>query len=719
MNFEKFCEIFPKATFVKIAPFNEEELVNEIVRKSNKQPLNSLKDPLNVAQAKNWITQGGRIGWIVPKGWIVIDIDNKDHIRSSEIVEKLLNNHSVKYFCNYSKQGTHFVFKNEHSVMQKKSQFQGYINHIGIQCDGRGEAKGYIILPENDEAIGRRWGKWGNVETTYDYPTIIIDDEHPDDPNGPVITNTRTTYDVDDLPFWLRPVRPRKDTDISFIDMPEGTGNEALFKLRGTHTIPNLVTAEESVECLRIINWEIWDDPMTEDMFNATVARPLEKTYGNMKSQTGEGAPTKGAKSWLPVAQKLIAEQNLIAVGDYVYKWNTGIYEKLSPYELHELIHVYGDPEATRSQRQEVIEFITVEKQVNPLSLDQEYSCIPVQNGYLDLFNLELIEPSKNQYNTVKINIPFNPECQYSERIDDFMKFIAKGDIDLMNQLYEIAGYSLLRRNNFHKFFVIVGPGGSGKSTFGNLLRRLFPAKLVSKVALSQFDQDYHLSTLIGSMLNIDDDASNEKLLKDAGRFKSITAGQPVLVRPIYSEPLELVCMATIIILANAMPKIQDDSEGLYRRLMLIELTNKIKVPDRDFDSKITDLDMEYFLYKAAEAIHRVLRKGRFTLEETEEALKQKFKVQQSSINKWCQLEYITVDRLINKGMKTIYSDYKNWCFMCGYNAFNYGNFTEAIIKQYKLTTSYDKGLSDQVIINSDYPLDYCPFDQSLRAYYN
>lgn len=709
MNFDIFCEIFPKATFVKIAPFNEEELVNEVVRKANKQPLNSLKDPLNIAQAKNWVSHGGRLGWIVPKGYIVIDIDNKDHIRSSEVVEKLLNNHSVKYYSNYSKQGTHFIFKNLHDTMQKKSQFQGYINHIGIQCDGRGENKGYIILPINDEAIGRRWGKWADHKPGPDY----------DNPDVTFAPSVEVRYEPDDLPFWLRPIRPRKDDDVSFIDMPEGTGNEALFKLRGAHTIPNLVTAEESVECLRIINLEIWDDPMPENIFDATVARPLEKTYGNMKSQTGTGTGDKEKKSWLPTAQKLIAEQNLIAVGDYVYKWNKGIYEKLTSYELHELIHNYGDLEATRSQRQEVIEFITVEKQVNPMVLDQEYTCIPVQNGYLDLFNLELIEPTKNQFNTVKVDIPFNPECQYSERIDDFMKFISKGDKDLMDQLYEIAGYSLLRRNNFHKFFVIVGPGGSGKSTYGNLLRRMFPAKLVSKVALSQFDQDYHLSTLIGSMLNIDDDASNEKLLKDAGRFKSITAGQPVLVRPIYSEPLELICMATIIILANAMPKIQDDSEGLYRRLMLIELTNKIKVPDRDFDSKITDLDMEYFLYKAAEAIHRVLRRGRFTLEETEEALKQKFKVQQSSINKWCQLEFITVDRLLNKGMKSIYRDYKEWCLMCGYNSFNYGNFTESIVKQYKLVTTYDRGQMDQVVINSEYPLEYCPFDQSLKAYYN
>ena len=686
MDFNEFCKIFPKAGFVKITPFCEDELYDESVRKDNKAPLNSLKDPLNIAQAKNWVSRGGRLGWIIPKGYICIDIDNKDNPRSAEMVEKTLSNHSVKYFSNSSKNGKHFIFANVSEVMKGRGQFQGYINHIGIQSDGRADNKGYIILPVNDELNGRKWDNWSTTE-------------------------------IDDLPFWLRPLRTVRPTDISFIDMPEGTGNEALFKLRGAHTGPNMVTEEESIECLRIINWEIWDSPMSEEVFNATVARPVEKTYGNMQNIDGTGQ--KKSMPWLEVARRLIKEQNLIAVGDYVYKWNNGIYEKMSPYELHELIHKFGDVEATRSQRQEVIEFICVEKQVNPLLLDKEYACIPCKNGYLDLHNLELVKPSTDDYNTVKVDIPFNPECQYSERIDEFMKFISNGDINIMNQLYEIAGYCLIRRNNFHKFFVLVGSGGTGKSTYCNLLRRLFKPKYVSKVALSQFDQDYHLSTLMGAMVNIDYDASTVKVLKDSGRFKSAVAGMPILVRPIYSDPLELTCMATIIICANNMPKIDDDSDGLYRRLVIVELNNRILKPDRDFDNKITDLDMEYFFYKACEAIHRVLRTGRFTMEESEESVKQKFKVQQSSINKWCQLEFITTSRLLGRGFKDIYQDYKAWCVMCGYSPFNYGNFVESLSKLYKISTQYDKGLGDQVIIKSEYENEYCPFSQSLRLGYN
>ena len=685
MDFDLFCELNPKAKFVKIINFDEEELHDENTRKKNKAPLNSLKDPLDIAQAKNWVSRGGRLGWIVPKGMIVIDVDNKDHPKSSEVVKRLLDNHSVQYWYNNSKQGTHFIFKNTSDIMVGKGQFQGYINHIGIQTDGRADGKGYIILPVNDEHF-RSWGEYKE--------------------------------NIDDLPFWLRPLRPRKDTDVSFIDMPDGVGNDALFKLRGAMTGPNLVTEEESIECLRIINLEIWDTPMDESAFEASIARPAEKTYGNMQQQDGTGSKNDKPKSWLPVAQALIDKFNLIAVGDYVYKYDNGVYFKLSYHELQTLIHKEGYLEATKSNRDEIINFICVAKQVNSNLLDQDYACIPVNNGYLDLMNLKLIEPSPDLYNTVKIDIDFNENCQFSERIDDFMKFISSGDPIKMQLLYELAGYCLLRRNKFQKFFILCGNGGTGKSTFVNIIKRMFRDEYVSNVALSQFDQDYHLSTLIGSMVNIDDDASSDKVLKDAGRFKSITVGNPVLVRPIYSEPVKLYSTATIIICANEMPKIMDSSEGLYRRLMLIELNNKIKNPDRDFEDKITKLDMEYFFYKACEGIHNVLKRGHFIKEESDAMLKQRFKVQQSSIHRWCQLEFVTPDTLINRGLKTIYQDYKLWCGLCGYNTFNYGNFTEVIISLYQLEVQYDRGMGDQVVISSGKDHDWCPFDLNMKGGY-
>lgn len=692
MNFDKFCELFPNSGFVKIAPFVDEELEDENLRKQRKAPLNSLKDPLAISQAKNWVSRGARLGWIIPKNYIAIDIDNKDNQKSAEVMKQLLDNHSIKYFCNYSRQGTHFIFRNDSEIMKGKGQFQGYINHIGIQCDGRADGKGYIVLPVNDEKSGRAWGT---------YPETI------DKPVNELL---------DDLPFWIRPLRPSKPDDISFIDMPDGVGNGAMFKLRGAMSGPNLVTQEESIECLRIINWEIWTDPMPEEAFNASVARPAELTYGNMKETDGTGPKSSKPKSWLNIAKELIERYKLIAVGDFIYKWDGDVYKKLSIHQLWELVHFEGYEEATKAQRKEIIDFIVVHKQVDPMLLDKEYACINFKNGYLDLMNLQLIEAKPDSYNTIKIPHNYNPEVPISVEIEDFMNWISHGNEDRKQLLWEIAGYNFLSRNKLAKFFVFVGTGGTGKSTWGALNKRVFEKQYVSAVALSQMDQDYHLSSLLGSRLNIDDDASNEKVLKDAGRFKSLTAGYPIQVRPIYSEPFEMDSPTKIWIFSNSMIKIMDDSDGLYRRLMLIELDNSFtakKTDDRDWLDKVTDLDMEYFVCKAAEAINGVLKRGgKFIIEESDEKLRQRFKAQQSSIHKWCQLEGLTVQDLMHKSLMLLYRDYKTWCLECGYKQLNYGNFVEMLVGSYKITYEKDPGTREQIVINSSMAPNYTPFDK-------
>ena len=76
-------------------------------------------------------------------------------------------------------------------------------------------------------------------------------------------------------------------------------------------------------------------------------------------------------------------------------------------------------------------------------------------------------------------------------------------------------------------------------------------------------------------------------------------------------------------------------------------------------------------------------------------------------------------NKIIKNQLGYIFQDYKLWCNMCGYSPFNYGNFVESIIKQYKITTNYDSGLRDQIVESSEKPEDYCPFEQSLTSSYN
>ena len=46
----------------------------------NKAPLTQWKSqPLTFEQAQMYAEEGWRIGWIVPEGYVVVDVDNGDH----------------------------------------------------------------------------------------------------------------------------------------------------------------------------------------------------------------------------------------------------------------------------------------------------------------------------------------------------------------------------------------------------------------------------------------------------------------------------------------------------------------------------------------------------------------------------------------------------------------------------------------------------------------
>ena len=271
-----------------------------------------------------------------------------------------------------------------------------------------------------------------------------------------------------------------------------------------------------------------------------------------------------------------------------------------------------------------------------------------------------------------------------------------------MNFLYEVAGYCLLKKNIFEKFFIFKGGGGTGKSTFCNLIKKMVGEEYMSNVKLNQFDQDYYLATLTDKLVNIDYDASDKKTLEDSGRFKSIVCSEPVLVRQIYEVPITLTSCATIIINANHMPKIADKSDGLLRRMILVEIDHKIENPDPEFMTKITKVDMEYFFVKAVEALHRVMQLGRFTIQESEENLKRRFQLGQSNLKKWLYERQIDIQYLQGQRVADMFVEYKTFCVERNYGISTQQNFKEEVCDETDLMIEFDKGLRDEVFIQYD-----------------
>ena len=647
-HFERLCRIYPDSKFALIPKYVPEVFKDKPYDSAfdTKAAINKWKNhPLTITEARQKLEEGYRLGWIVPKGYVIVDVDNKDDARSQEYLERLLEKFEVKYNYNYTSRGVHYLFRDETETIKTDSVIKCGLN---ITIDTRANETGYIVLPSNDPH--RSWGDWNDF--------------------------------VEDIPYFLKPLL--KDSTPSFIGMVDGDGrNDAMLKWRTRLEQSHKLSEKEVEKCIRIINENIFDTPMTNEELYKTVLRERDK-----KDKVN---PAERENAYNLMAEELLGKIDIICYGDYIYKFNGIYYKPIEKIELEKLIHFELSKNINDTGRSEIVKFIKLKTQVKLEDLDKDWYKIACKSGILNLVTGEVTQPTKADYNTIYIPFAYNEDPVYSPRIDNFMKELTEGDPIKMQFLYQIAGYCLLKKNLFEKFFIFKGEGGTGKSTYVNLIHRMVGGDTnCAHIGLAEFDKDYYLSTLLSKLVNIDDDVVDGKMLANTGRFKSIISGNIISVRQIYKEVISFVPYVTCIFNCNKLPKIMDRTTGLYRRLILLELNHKILKPDPLFMNKITDDDMEYFLYKAVEGVKQALEEGHFRINKSEEELLNIFKRGQSPINEWLYENSISLGDLHNHKCMALYNMFTQWCSNNGYNkVMSMFSFKDEICSLYDIDTRF------------------------------
>lgn len=625
-NLARLNRIYPNCGYVKIAAYNPEQWTTREYDSSfdSKAAINRWKsNPLSYDEAQAAVAEGYRVGWIVPKGYVIVDIDNKDDERSQEYLVKLLNKFEVKYSYNYTSKGIHILFQDPTNSIKSDAITKCGIN---ITIDTRANGTGYIVLPCNDPH--RCWGEWNDF--------------------------------VEEIPYFMLPLL--KDLTPSFIGMTDGDGrNNALFKWRAKLEQSQKLTAEQIEKCIRIINENLFDTAMPNNELFKTVLRQKDK----------EDKISKAEKEniYNRLAAEIIGKYDIVSYFSNFYKFNGTYYKPLSEIELERIIHFEVNENVTSAGRREIMEFIKIKTQVSVTDFDKDWHKIACKNGILNLVTGEVETPNKTDINTIYIPYAYNNDPPYSPRIDQFMKEVTGGDVLKITFLYQIAGYCLLKKNIFEKFVIFKGEGGTGKSTYMNLLHKMVGGDInCGHIGLAEFDKDYYLSTLVGKLVNIDDDVVDGKILENTGRFKSIISGNIISVRDIYRAVMDFLPYVTCVFSCNRLPRIMDRTSGLYRRMILIELNQKVAKPDPLFMNKVTEQDMEYFLFKAVEGIKLAIEEGRFRVTQSEAELLQIFKRRQSPLNEWLYENELTIGDLHNTKCLTLYAQFSEWCASNGYN---------------------------------------------------
>lgn len=590
-----------------------------------------------------------RIGWIVPKEYVVIDIDNKTNAR---IVFDILQAQKIKFSFMTGKKGGHFIFKNHRDI---KSISAGQSCSIGITVDVRCNEKGYIVLPEND--TDRRWGTISN--------------------------------DIDNVPFFLIPLKDLK-IQSEFIGMDEGDGrNDALLKhMLALIDYAKDLTITEKCESIRLINRFLFKNPIPDNELLKTVLRD------DILKKQDEKDDEKGCYEE-KLAARIIKDKQIITCNEDCYMYNGKYYKKmLDQTELERIIHLEYDSKLKTSKRAETINFIKLKSWVSPLDLNKNWNEIVFKNGVLNLANMTLYPHSPSVYNTIYIDCNYIPDAPYSQIVDGFFNQISSCEQDKKSLLYEIIGYCLIRKNVFEKFFICYGEGATGKSTYLKMIRRLVGDSNASFLSLNNLEDTYMPVEMFGKLINIGDDIAY-KGLKESDILKKLVTGEMFAAQQKYKGPINFANFAKLIFTTNKLPEVYDRSSGFYRRVMIIDINKKIENPDPFFMDRLTDADYEYLLSVAVEKLVAALKVNKLTECQSSKIKLEEYKTDQSSVLSFMQDMRYTKKDLDHRPCMELYRAYESYCKDTGFKPLKKVNFDKEICDEYKMNkanTTWNQG---------------------------
>lgn len=311
----------------------------------------------------------------------------------------------------------------------------------------------------------------------------------------------------------------------------------------------------------------------------------------------------------------LINKYNIVKIEKRLYMYQEGSYISCEDALGSFIVNLI--PNLSMNKKREVKDYIK-DKAKDVEEADEKYICL--ENGIVNIKDLTLKEHTTKIVTRNKIKYSYYEQKQNNE-IDTIMNNLAVNDKEVVQLLYEMIGYCLYRGMPFQKVFILVGNGANGKSTLLNMITKLLGEENVSHVDLKEIAGNrFGKSELYGKLANIADDCS-ASYLDDTSVMKRITGESYTSIEFKNQNSFSAKINTKMILSYNTIPRMNDTTDGLTRRLVIIPLNAVFKKEKKNYDPFISEKlkkkeNLEYVLYKSIQAINKVLKEKEFTVPE-------------------------------------------------------------------------------------------------------
>lgn len=254
------------------------------------------------------------------------------------------------------------------------------------------------------------------------------------------------------------------------------------------------------------------------------------------------------------------------------------------------------------------------------------------------LKNIELFEPKewlvgfcngtwdKGEFRPAKYDdyLLATSRTSYNKNIDcsewlNVLERITKGDKELQRTLQEIAGYTMSGFSALRLIFWLYGPAGTGKSTFAELLSTVLDSMAVTldtKHLSSSGERERLGAAIWGKRLVMCAEAGNARI--DAELLKTLSGGDRITVRRLYTEAFTAKPRHTLMMVANDVPRVEAYDEALKTRVLAVPFDHRLDegtklLQGKRLESERMNPDSELvrgFCVWAVEGMNRVFETG-------------------------------------------------------------------------------------------------------------
>lgn len=275
------------------------------------------------------------------------------------------------------------------------------------------------------------------------------------------------------------------------------------------------------------------------------------------------------------------------------FEYRGGVYHELLDATMRKRLDLVmqeeGHHDLKKSDLNEILLKVAHTPGIGKPAVDQGRWELNVANGVLDLHTLELREHSPDYLSVVQTAASWRPEATSSEWADFLTHAVPDREDRLLLQRY--CGYCLTGDTSAQKALLLIGEGGTGKSTFTRVISAVLGGFHGQSLATTG-DLDslrggtFIVGTLVGKRLCVISEVPRNV---DWLPFKRIVGEDPISIDVKNKDAYTTRLDTKLIILSNVLPFLGEDAANtsLTRRFIPVSFNVRPLNPDPGLEARL------------------------------------------------------------------------------------------------------------------------------------